>query len=175
MKTATSTTRRIPALIVLGILLTLAAMLSLIGAVPAAAPAAVSAAVPAQASVDYDSDDDNLIEISGHAQLHAINYDLDGNGSPVAGAGTTAYNTAFPNAASNMGCASTCIGYELTADIDLDTDGDGNIGSDTDDAYNNAGAGWDPIGDFNNRYTGVLHGNGFTITNLYINRATVCY
>ena len=175
MKTATSATRRIPALIVLGILLTLAAMLSLIGAVPNAAPAAVSAAVPAQASVDYDSDDDNLIEISGHAQLHAINYDLDGNGSPVAGAGATAYNTAFPNAASGMGCASTCIGYELTADIDLDTDGDGNIGSDTDDAYNNAGAGWDPIGDFNNRYTGVLHGNGFTITNLYINRATVSY
>ena len=74
-----------------------------------------------------------------------------------------------------MGCASTCIGYELTADIDLDTDGDGNIGSDTDDAYNNAGAGWDPIGDFNNRYTGVLHGNGFAITNLYISRATESY
>ena len=173
MKTATSATRRIPALIVLGILLTLAAMLSLIGAVPNAAPAAVSAAVPAQASVDYDSDDDNLIEISGHAQLHAINYDLDGNGSPVAGAGATAYNTAFPNAASNMGCASTCIGYELTADIDLDTDGGGS--PDSNDAYYNSGAGWDPIGDFNNRYTGVFHGNGFTITNLYINRATTSY
>ncbi len=175
MKTATSATRRIPALIVLGILLTLAAALSLIGAVPNAAPAAVSAAVPAQATVDYDSDDDNLIEISGHAQLHAINYDLDGNGSPTSGGGATAYSTAFPNAASGMGCASTCIGYELTADIDLDTNGDGNIGSDTGDAYYNSGAGWDPIGDFNNRYTGVLHGNGFTITNLYINRATISY
>ena len=173
--TTTSATRRIPALIALGILLTLAAALSLIGAVPNAAPAAVSAAVPAQASVDYDSDNDNLIEISGHAQLHVIRYDLDGNGSPTSGAGATAYNTAFPNAASNMGCASTCIGYELTTDIDLDTDGDGNIGSDTDDAYNNAGAGWLPIGDFNNRYTGVLHGNGFTITNLYISRATTSY
>ena len=173
MKTATSATRRIPALIALGILLTLAAMLSLIGAVPNAAPAAVSAAVPAQASVDYDSDNDNLIEIAGHAQLHAINYDLDGNGSPVAGAGATAYNTAFPNAASGMGCASTCEGYELTADIDLDTDGGGS--PDSNDAYYNSGEGWDPIGDFNNRYTGVLHGNGFTITNLYINRATVSY
>ena len=173
--TRNTSTRRIPALIALGILLTLAAMLSLIGAVPNAAPAAISAAVPAQASVDYDSDNDNLIEISGHAQFHVIRYDLDGNGSPTSGAGATAYNTAFPNAASGMGCAATCIGYELTADIDLDTDGDGNIGSDTDDAYNNAGAGWLPIGDFNNRYTGVLHGNGFTITNLYINRATVSY
>ena len=174
MKTTTSATRRIPALIVLGILMTLAAALSLIGAVPAAAPAAVSAAVPAQATVDYDSDNDNLIEIAGHAQLHVIRYDLDGNGSPTSG-GATAYNTAFPNAASGMGCASTCIGYELTANIDLDTDGDGNIGSDTGDAYNNAGAGWLPIGDFNNRYTGVFNGNGFTITNLYISRATTSY
>ena len=172
--TRNTSTRRIPALIVLGILLTLAAALSLIGAVPNAAPAAVSAAVPAQASVDYDSDNDNLIEIAGHAQLNVVRHDLDGNGSPASG-GATAYNTAFPNAASGMGCASTCIGYELTANIDLDTDGDGNIGSDTGDAYNNAGAGWLPIGDFNNRYTGVFNGNGFTITNLYISRATTSY
>ena len=172
MKTATSATRRIPALIVLGILLTLAAALALIGAVPNTAPAAVSAAVPAQATVDYDSDNDNLIEISGHAQLHAINHDLDGNGSPTSG-GATAYATAFPNAASGMGCAATCIGYELTADIDLDTDGGGS--PDSNDAYYNSGAGWDPIGDFTNRYTGVLHGNGFTITNLYISRATESY
>ena len=174
MRNITITTRRASTLFAIIVLTALAVALSLIGAVPNAAPAAVSAAVPAQASVDYDSDNDNLIEISGHAQLHAINHDLDGNGAPTSG-GATAYNDAFPNAASGMGCASTCIGYELTADIDLDTDGDGNIGSDTDDAYNNAGAGWDPIGDFNNRYTGVLHGNGFTITNLYINRATTSY
>ena len=176
MKTATSATRRIPALIALGILLSLAAALSLISAVPNAAPAAVSAAVPAQASVDYDSDNDNLIEISGssaHAQLNVIRYDLDGNGSPTSG-GATAYNTAFPNAASGMGCPSTCIGYELTVNIDLDTDGDGNIGSDTGDAYNNAGAGWVPIGGFPTaeRYTAVFNGNGHTITNLFINRGS---
>ena len=176
MKTATSATRRIPALIALGILLTLAAALSLIGAVPNAAPAAVSAAVPAQASVDYDSDNDNLIEISGssaHAQLNVIRHDLDGNGSPTSG-GATAYATAFPNAASGMGCPSTCIGYELTVNIDLDTDGDGNIGSDTGDAYNNAGAGWVPIGGFPTaeRYTAVFNGNGHTITNLFINRGS---
>ena len=172
--TRTTATRRIPALIALGILLSLAAALSLIGAVPTTAPAAVSAAVPAQATVDYDSDNDNLIEISGHAQLNVVRHDLDGDGSPASG-GATAYATAFPNATSGMGCPSTCIGYELTANIDLDTDGDGNIGSDTGDAYNNAGAGWLPIGDFNNRYTGVFNGNGFTITNLYISRATTSY
>ena len=172
MKTATSATRRIPALIALGILLSLAAALSLIGAVPSAAPAAVSAAVPAQASVDYDSDNDNLIEIAGHAQLNAIRYDLDGNGSPTSGAGATAYNTAFPNAASGMGCASTCIGYELTDDINLDTSGDGSWT--TADTYWNAGAGWLPIGGFSTseRYTAVLKGNGFAINNLFISRAT---
>ena len=168
--TTTSATRRIPALIALGILLTLAAALSLIGAVPAAAPAAVSAAVPAQATVDYDSDNDNLIEIASHAQLNVIRHDLDGNGSP--GAGATAYNTAFPNAASGMGCASTCIGYELTVNIDLDTDGDGS--PDSGDAYYNSGSGWVPIGGFpvSERYTAVFNGNGHTITNLYIARAT---
>ena len=172
MKTATSSTRRIPALIALGILLTLAAALSLIGAVPATAPAAVSAAVPAQATVDYDSDNDNLIEISGHAQFHVIRYDLDGNGSPTSGAGATAYNTAFPNAASGMGCAATCIGYELTADINLDTSGDGSWT--TADTYWNGGAGWNPIGGFSTseRYTAVLNGNGFAITNLFISLAS---
>ncbi len=173
MRITRNTTRRIPALIAISILLSLAAALSLIGAVPSAAPAAVSAAVPAQATVDYDSDNDNLIEIAGHAQLNVIRHDLDGNGSPTSG-GATAYNTAFPNAASGMGCASTCIGYELTVNIDLDTDGDGNIGSDTGDAYNNAGAGWVPIGGFPTaeRYTAVFNGNGHTITNLFINRGS---
>ena len=170
--TRTTTTRRIPALIALGILMTLAAALSLIGAVPSAAPAAVSAAVPAQASVDYDSDNDNLIEIAGHAQLNAIRYDLDGNGSPTSGAGATAYNTAFPNAASGMGCAATCIGYELTDDINLDTDGNGSWT--TADTYWNGGAGWNPIGGFSTseRYTAVLNGNGFAITNLFISLAS---
>ena len=170
--TRNTATRRIPALIALGILLTLAAALSLIGAVPTTAPAAVSAAVPAQASVDYDSDNDNLIEISGHAQLNVIRYDLDGNGSPTSGAGATAYNTAFPNAASGMGCAATCIGYELTDDINLDTDGNGSWT--TADTYWNGGAGWNPIGGFSTseRYTAVLNGNGFAITNLFISLAS---
>ena len=168
--TRNAATRRIPALIVLGILLTLAAALSLIGAVPNAAPAAVSAAVPAQASVDYDSDNDNLIEISGHAQLNVVRYDLDGNGSPTSGAGATAYNAAFPNAASNMGCDSTCIGYELTANIDLDTDGDGS--ADSGDAYWDSGNGWDPIGTSGGNYTGDFKGNGYTIDNLFISRSS---
>ena len=64
-----------------------------------------------------------------------------------------------------MGCPSgTCTGYELTANIDLDTDGDGS--ADSDDTYWNSGAGWNPIG---GTYSGDFKGNGYTINNLFIN------
>ena len=149
---ATTTTRRPHALFTLGILLALAAILSLVGGVQFAVPAAVTA----QTTTDYDVDDDGYIEVSGHAQLAAIAHDLNGDGGPVAGAGSTAYNAAFPgrdsNAATLMGCPSgACVGYELTADIDLTT-------------YTN----WDPIGDHVNRYTGRFNGNGFTVSNMTI-------
>ena len=148
----TTATRRPHALFTLGILLALAAILSLVGGVQFAVPAAVTA----QATVDYDTDDDGLIEVSGHAQLAAIEYDLNADGAPIAGAGSTAYNTAFPNRDSNtatlMGCPSgACVGYELTADINLTT-------------YAN----WNPIGDQTNRYTGRFNGNGFTVSNMTI-------
>ena len=149
---ANPNTRRMPALFTLGILLALAAILSLVGGVQFAVPAAVTA----QATVDYDTDDDGYIEVSGHTQLAAIAHDLNGDGGPVAGAGSTAYNTAFPNRDSNsatlMGCPSgACVGYELTADINLTT-------------YAN----WDPIGDHVNAYTGDFKGNGFTVSNMTI-------
>ena len=131
----------------------------------------------AQTTVDYDLDNDGYIDVSTHAQLNAIRWDLNGDGAIDARAtssDTTTYNAAFPNAATGMGCAAaTCVGYELTANIDLDTDGDGNIGTDTDDTYYNGGAGWLPIGDDSgNRYTADFKGNGYTINNLFINRTT---
>ncbi len=127
---------------------------------------------PAFAQTDYDTDNDNYIEVSTHAQLNAIRYDLNGDGT-VAAADTVAYNDAFPNAASAMGCASTCTGYELTANIDLDTDGGGSANSA--DAYWNSGSGWQPIGNDSNKYTGDFKGNGFTIDNLFINRQNTNY
>ena len=72
-----------------------------------------------------------------------------------------------------MGCASTCTGYELTANIDLDTDGGGSANSA--DAYWNSGSGWQPIGNDSNKYTGDFKGNGFTIDNLFINRQNTNY
>ena len=34
------------------------------------------------------------------------------------------------------------------------------------------GVGWEPIGDFSNSFAGKFEGNGFTISNLRINRST---
>ena len=127
---------------------------------------------PAFAQTDYDTDNDNYIDVSTHAQLNAIRWDLNGDGA-VAATDTTNYNAAFPNAASGMGCASTCTGYELTANIDLDTDGGGSANSA--DAYWNSGDGWLPIGNDTNKYTGDFKGNGYTIDNLFINRSSGGY
>ena len=113
---------------------------------------------------DYDADKDGLIEISNLAQLDAIRWDLDGNGvSHVA-----RYMTAFPNAMQGMGCAAGCTGYELVADLDFDTNGNGE--ADEGDIYWNDGAGWSPISDYNHQFKATFDGGNHTIANLYINR-----
>ena len=115
---------------------------------------------------DYDADKDGLIEISNLAQLAAIRTDLDGDGESSVPA---AYAIAFPNAMPGMGCPNAgCTGYELVADLDFDTNGNGT--ADAGDAYWNNGAGWIPIGDDDHRFTADFDGNNHTIANLYINR-----
>ena len=122
-----------------------------------------------RATVDYDADDDNLIEISTLAQLNAIRWDTDGNGL-VTGTNQSNYRLAFPNATAYtgtlaMGCTSTgCDGYELAADLDFDTNSSG--AADSGDAYWNTGSGWVPINDYNAKFDG----NGNTINNLFVNR-----
>ena len=74
---------------------------------------------------------------------------------------------------SNTADQPTCVGYELMNDIDLDTDGDGNIGTDTGDAYHNSGAGWQHIGSSANPFSADFKGNGYIINNLFINRPGV--
>ena len=137
---------------------------------------------PANA-VDYDTDDDNLIEIGNLAQLDAVRHDLDGDGTPT-GRGKTSYDTAFPNALERMGCSLSvgCRGYELTADLDFDTDDDGDV--DSGDTYWNDGKGWVPIGgagstldaqvyDLENPFTAIFEGNGHTVSHLFIGSDTV--
>ena len=125
-------------------------------------------------TVDYDVDDDGLIDIRNLAQFNAVRYDLDGNGAP---ANANAYNSAFPDryrgVAGRMGCPSgTCTGYELMANLDFDTDGDGsthtNGTGDAGDAHYNGGAGFVPIG---GEFAATFRGNGFTIDNLFIKRS----
>ncbi len=121
---------------------------------------------------DYDTDDDGLIEVGSLAQLDAIRYDLNGNGSST---NPTAYDAAFSNAATGMGCPSTgCTGYELTTNLDFDTNGDGrtDIAGDT---YWNSGAGWQPIGPVRYPYTyfrATFEGNDNTISGLFIDRSS---
>ena len=52
---------------------------------------------------DYDADNDGLIEIVNWAQLDAVRHDLDGDGVPIQ-SGTASYASAFPVAATGMGC-----------------------------------------------------------------------
>ena len=138
---------------------------------------------PGVAADDYDADDNGLIEITDLAQLNAMRWDLDGDGVAITG-NEASYTAAFPNAAAGMGCGwddpdttettTSCRGYELMADLDFDTDGDGathtNGVGDAGDDYYNAGSGWDPIGDDSVPFDTTFEGNGRTIANLFINR-----
>ena len=116
---------------------------------------------PAFAQTDYDTDNDNLIDVTSLAQLNAIRYDLNGDGT-VAATDTMAYNAAFPNAMSSMGCAATCTGYELMNNLDFDTDG----------SYPN----WTGIGvaasGAATAFSATFDGNDHTISNLSINSST---
>ncbi len=133
---------------------------------------------------DYDLDDDNLIEVSSLQQLDAMRYDLNGNGVWDGGLDVATFHkfdAAFPNRQITqpgnirlMGCPGHCTGYELVADLDFDTNGNGQ--ADSGDTYWNGGSGWHPIGnrgDWSNRiawYSAVFEGNGHTISNMYIRR-----
>ena len=127
-----------------------------------------------RAAPDHDADNDNYIDVPTHARLNAIRWDLNGNGArdSVSAADWAKYTAAFPTAtATGMGCPGTCVGYELTANINLDTNGNGS--HDSADAYYNSGMGWQPIASADsagNRYTGDFKGNGYAVQNLTINR-----
>ena len=122
----------------------------------------------AAAAIDYDSDDDNLIDVDSVYKLNAIRHDLNGDGLPDAVGNYPAYAGAFPDGdlastSTRMGCAATCIGYELTGNLDFDADGMGGVTST--DPYPD----WTPIG---GSYGAVFDGRGFTISNLTIAGAT---
>ena len=122
--------------------------------------------------VDYDADDDGLMEISNLEQLDAVRYDLNGDGSPDANDNRANFLLAFPSPASNMGCpAGGCNGYELTRDLDfIDPDSYASELVDRGWSKGEGDEGWLPIGINFERFGSTFEGNGHTITNLFIYR-----
>ena len=117
--------------------------------------------------LDYDADDDGLLDVASLAQLHASRWDLDGNGNST----EAGYTTAFADPITGMGCPATgCTGYELTRALDFDTDGSGSV--DAADDYWNSGSGWEPIGTRATPFTATFDGNRLPIANLFIDRET---
>ena len=108
---------------------------------------------------DVDRDDDGLIEIDNLEALNAIRYQLDGTG----------YRESETAPKVSVGCPnSVCRGYELTRDLDFD-DAD-SYSSVANKITWTTGAGWQPIGDSSSAFRGKFGGNGFTISNLTIDR-----
>ena len=91
-------------------------------------------------TVDYNGN--GLIDLVTEERLGNIRYNLAG----------TSYKTSASDAGTNCG-GSACRGYELFGNLDL-----------------SAFANWQPIGSQNDPFTTILQGNGYSITNLVIDR-----
>ena len=110
-----------------------------------------------------DRDGDGLIEVDNLTQLDAIRWDTDGDGI----SDNADYAAAFSDADTGTMCSvASCAGYELTANLDFDTNGNGE--ADEGDVYWNGGGGWIPIGENGDPFDTTFEGGGRTISNLYI-------
>ena len=113
---------------------------------------------------DYDYDDDGLIEVRTLEQLRATRLDPEGTG--FVQKGRDEYFSAFPGTGGPSGCPDqSCVGYELAAHLDFDTNGSGD--ADAGDDYWNEGMGWEPLPLARGA---TFDGNGYTVSNLFIRR-----
>ena len=112
---------------------------------------------PVPTAADYDLDNDNLIDVVNLAQLNAIRHDLNGDGAGMTDSGAAAYLAGYPGYTTSMGCPGTCNGYELRANLNFDTNGDGMVNASDEIAD------FRPIG---GRYAATFQGNGRTISNM---------
>ncbi len=98
-----------------------------------------------------------------------MRWDRNGDGAVDSAGDATNYGNAFPNAAAGMGCpdgpdmdqSADCVGYELTTNLDFDTDGDGDVDGNDPGSYAN----WTMIP---GHWSGIFQGNGRTISRLTI-------
>ena len=111
---------------------------------------------------DIDIDDNGLIEINSLEDLNAMRYQLDGTG----------YRDSEDAPKIAIGCpGNKCKGYELKENLDFNDAAsyrDGNVNEDW--TMSNRG-GWEPIGSFIKPFKAIFEGNGYTISNLMINRS----
>ena len=126
---------------------------------------------------DIDADNDGLIEICYLEDLNVIREQLDGSGYKISAGATKITNGCAE------GGAAVCIGYELMRDLDFEAN-DSYVNAATNRAAWTVGnfettgdVGWDPIGTISSRsctnttcFSGIFEGNGYTISNLQINR-----
>ena len=115
---------------------------------------------------DIDVDNDGLIELCFLDDIDAVRYVLDGSGyKPSAEAQTT-----------SSGCPATgCKGYELTRDLDFNTDASYRSTANKIKWTTTSTGGWLPIGDNDNRFSGTFDGNGYTLSNLTIHTTSGDY
>ena len=106
---------------------------------------------------DIDIDNDGLIDIDTLEKLNAMRYQLDGTGYRD--------NENVPKVA--IGCPGyKCKGYELKGNLDFNDDA----------SYSNVAnkerwiTDWEPIGSFTKPFKAIFEGNGYTISNLMVDR-----
>ena len=130
------------------------------------------AVTPTPEPIDYDIDDDGLIEVRNSTQWRRIDDDRNGDGTPGpidALTDANAWRNAFPNPMTGMGCQltdhdndpmtddePTCIGYELANDINTQEPG----------APSPFRAiGYDSTSWAQRTYSAILKGNGYRVLN----------
>ena len=112
-------------------------------------------------ALDIDRDNNGLIEICDLEGLNEMRFVLDGSG----------YKASANAMLTTTGCPlSGCKGYELTTSLNFTANASYRaIANKT--AWT-TGSGWQAIGNFLNPFNATFEGNGYTLSNLMINRNT---
>ena len=114
---------------------------------------------------DIDQDNDGLIEINDVEALNAIRYQLDGRG----------YRESNIAPLITVGCRNPgCNGYELTRDLNFNDINSYRPAATHQQTWYH-GEGWPPLGDGNSPFNAIFEGNGYTISNLNINKPDADY
>ena len=132
-------------------------------------------------SVDVDAD--GLIEIYTIEQLNNMRHDPTGSSYTEIGSASTSSSASLTEAPScddsNPSTTRILCGYELARDLDFNqalhyesASIDMSLRPNNNVLNLATNAGWAPIGNFISRFTAVFEGNGYSISNLYVNKAS---